>query len=69
MLTVQIVRGHLVMGCAECAGSSRRGWVVPMSDAEAVAAAVQNAVDHGADRHGNGQDSAKNRPTMIDNGR
>lgn len=51
MVIITIDRGRLSMVCAECPEGKRKGWSVPMTNADAVAAAVGSAADHGHETH------------------
>ena len=66
MLVVTVNGAALSMRCAECSDRVR-GWVVPLGNAEALAAAVTGAVDHGALTHRITPESGENRPEIAEN--
>lgn len=72
VLIVMVDGGRLSLVCAECATAAqprRRGWSVPMRNADAVAAVLVAAADHGELEHQTDTESTKNALKIIDDGR
>ncbi len=52
--------------CAQCAQRDPTVWVVRTLDDAALAEAIDRAVEHGRNAHGNGPGSRENRETRIE---